>query len=55
LLGGMSNVPGTILGAIVLIGAPELFRPLHDVRILAYGILLLLFVRFRPQGLWLYR
>jgi branched-chain amino acid transport system permease protein len=55
LLGGMSNVPGTILGAIVLIGAPELFRPLHDVRILAYGMLLLLLVRFRPQGLWLYR
>ncbi len=50
-LGGMSNVLGAIVGAAVLVGAPELFRPLQDVRILAYGVLLLLLVRFRPQGL----
>lgn len=50
-LGGMSNVVGAIVGSIVLVGAPELFRPFHDVRILAYGILMLLLVRFRPQGL----
>jgi len=50
-LGGMTNVLGTILAAAVLVGAPELFRPLQDVRILAYGLLLLLLVRFRPQGL----
>jgi len=54
-LGGMSNIAGTIVGAIVLVGAPELFRPLHDVRILAYGLFLLLLIRYRPQGLWLYR
>lgn len=54
-LGGMSNIAGTIVGAIVLVGGPELFRPLHDVRILAYGLLLLLLIRYRPQGLWLYR
>jgi branched-chain amino acid transport system permease protein len=50
-LGGMSNNLGTILAAAVLVGAPELFRPLQDIRILAYGLLLLLLVRFRPQGL----
>ncbi len=50
-LGGMSNNLGTILGAAILVGAPELFRPLADYRILAYGLLLLLLVRFRPQGL----
>jgi branched-chain amino acid transport system permease protein len=50
-LGGMANVYGAILGAIVLVGAPELFRPLQDVRLLGYGLLLLLLVRFRPQGL----
>ena len=54
-LGGMANVPGTILGAIVLVGGPEFFRPLHDVRILAYGLLLLLLILYRPQGLWRYR
>jgi branched-chain amino acid transport system permease protein len=50
-LGGMSNILGTILGAAVLVGAPELFRSLAEYRILAYGVLLLLLVRFRPQGL----
>jgi len=33
--GGMANVAGAIAGAIVLVGAPELFRPLQEVRILA--------------------
>jgi len=54
-LGGMANVAGTILGAIVLVGGPELLRPFGDFRILTYGVLLLLLIRFRPQGLWLYR
>jgi len=30
-------------------------RPFGDFRILTYGVLLLLLIRFRPQGLWLYR
>lgn len=50
-LGSMANVFGALLGAAILIGGPELFRPLHDVRMLGYGLLLLLLVRFRPQGL----
>lgn len=50
-LGGMSNPLGAVVGAAVLIGAPELFRPLQDIRVLAYGVLLLALVRFRPQGL----
>ena len=54
-LGGMANVAGTILGAIVLVGGPELLRPFGDFRILTYGLLLLLLIRFRPQGLWVYR
>ena len=50
-MGGMANVAGAIAGTAVLVGAPELFRPLHDVWMLGYGLLLLLLVRFRPQGL----
>jgi branched-chain amino acid transport system permease protein len=50
-MGGLANVLGAIVGATVLVGAPELFRPLQDVRMLGYGVLLLLLVRFRPQGL----
>jgi branched-chain amino acid transport system permease protein len=51
-LGGIGSSFGVVLGALILIGAPELFRPLQDVRYLAYGLLLLLLIRFRPQGLW---
>jgi len=54
-LGGMGNAWGALLGAAILVGVPELFRPLHDYRILAYGVVLLLLVRFRPQGLLAYR
>ena len=50
-LGGMSNVAGAALGAVVLVGLPELFRPLADARTLLFGVLLILLVRFRPQGL----
>jgi branched-chain amino acid transport system permease protein len=51
ILGGMGNVVGAILGAVVLAGLPELFRLTAEYRILIYGIVLLLLIRFRPQGL----
>ncbi|MET3821738.1 ABC-type branched-subunit amino acid transport system permease subunit [Burkholderia ambifaria] len=41
---------GGIAGAIALIGLPELFRWAADYRMLIYGLVLLLLVRFRPQG-----
>ncbi|MGH2457565.1 MAG: ABC transporter permease [Chloroflexota bacterium] len=50
-MGGMSNIVGALVGAIILVGGPELFRPLHDARMLGYGLLLLLLVRFRPFGI----
>jgi branched-chain amino acid transport system permease protein len=42
ILGGMGNVVGAILGAIVLVGLPEVFRIAAEYRML---------IRFRPQGL----
>ena len=51
ILGGMGNVLGAILGAVVLVGLPELFRVTAEYRILIYGVVLLLLIRFRPQGL----
>jgi branched-chain amino acid transport system permease protein len=54
-LGGMGNPLGALLGAALLIGIPEVFRPLHDYRLLAYGVALLALVRFRPQGIFAYR
>jgi branched-chain amino acid transport system permease protein len=51
ILGGMGNVLGAILASVVLVGLPELFRVAAEYRILIYGVVLLLLVRFRPQGL----
>ena len=51
ILGGMGNIVGAILGSVVLTVLPELFRSLVDFRYLFYGLVLVLLVRFRPQGL----
>lgn len=51
ILGGLGNLAGAVLGALALIGLPELFRGLADYRMLIYGLALLLLIRFRPQGL----
>ena len=50
ILGGMGNVVGAVLGAVALVGLPELFRVTAEYRILIYGLTLLLLIRFRPQG-----
>jgi len=52
ILGGLRAPMGAVVGAIILVGVPELFRGLSDWRMLFYGVLLLLLVLLRPQGLW---
>jgi branched-chain amino acid transport system permease protein len=49
--GGIGTNRGALLGAVVLGVAPEVFRFLADYRMLTYGTLLLLLMRFQPQGL----
>jgi branched-chain amino acid transport system permease protein len=51
ILGGMGNILGAIVGAVALISLPELFRGAAEYRMLIYGVVLLLLIRFRPQGL----
>jgi len=50
-LGGIGTLRGPIVGAIVLGILPELARPLLEYRALLYGVLLVLCMRFQPQGL----
>jgi len=52
ILGGLGNVFGGIVGAVALVLLPEMFRWAADYRMLIYGVVLLLLVRFRPQGLF---
>ncbi|MGV9410355.1 ABC transporter permease [Nocardia sp. NPDC003693] len=50
-LGGTASPYGAVLGAVVLIGVPEALRLAPELRIVLYGVVLLLVVRFRPQGI----
>jgi branched-chain amino acid transport system permease protein len=66
-LGGMGNVGGVVLGAVLLTALPEALRytaPLQkdwlgevyidpsDLRMLLFGLALVLMMLFRPAGLW---
>jgi len=50
-LGGLGNLTGAILGGVILALLPEVLREVDDYRFIAYGVILLLLLRFRPQGL----
>ncbi len=52
IVGGMGSIPGIVLGALFLIGIPELFRELQDYRFLFYGFALIGMMLYRPEGLW---
>lgn len=49
--GGIGTNRGAIAGAVLLGVAPEVFRFMADYRMLTYGTLLLLLMRFQPAGL----
>lgn len=51
-VGGMGTIVGPIVGAILMVIFPELFRFLLEYRMVAYGAILVLMVLFRPEGLF---
>ena len=52
IVGGMGSLPGVIVGAFVLKGIPELLRDLTDYRMLVFGVLLVIMMIVRPEGVW---
>lgn len=50
IVGGIASNPGIVVGAIVLIGMPELLREFSDFRFMMYGALLIMMMINRPQG-----
>lgn len=52
IIGGMGSLPGVIVGALALVGLPELLREFREYRLLVYGAVLVLMMLFRPEGLW---
>ena len=51
IFGGLGSMPGTILGALVLTVIPELMRSLAEYRMLIYGVIMVLMMLVRPQGI----
>ena len=51
IIGGMGSIPGVVVGAIFLIGLPELFREFSEYRFLFYGMALIAMMLYRPEGL----
>ncbi len=67
-LGGMGHIPGVIFGALLLTVLPEFFRQIagpvqqslfgsvlvdpESLRMLLFGLALVLVMRYRPSGLW---
>ncbi|KTT00103.1 leucine/isoleucine/valine transporter permease subunit [Pseudomonas oryzihabitans] len=50
-LGGMGSQLGVILAAIVMILVPELLREFSEYRMLMFGLLMVVMMIWRPQGL----
>ncbi len=51
IMGGMGTMRGMFLGSAILIAFPEVSRFLADYRFVVYGLVLVLMMRFRPQGI----
>jgi branched-chain amino acid transport system permease protein len=47
----MGTVVGVLVGAVILKLLPEKLREVNDYRLLMFGLLLVLMMRFRPEGL----
>lgn len=50
-VGGIGSLPGVVIGAAALIGAPEVLRDLGEYRYLIYGLVVIAVVRLKPDGL----
>lgn len=50
-LGGMGSFTGSIIAAIVLTLLPEVLREFSDYRMIAYAVILIFMMIFRPKGL----
>jgi branched-chain amino acid transport system permease protein len=53
--GGMGSISGPVIATLIFIGIPEALRVANIWRLVAYGLLLVLIMIYRPQGLMGYR
>jgi branched-chain amino acid transport system permease protein len=48
----MGSIPGVLVGALALVGLPEVLREFAEYRLLVYGAALVAMMLLRPEGLW---
>jgi branched-chain amino acid transport system permease protein len=51
IIGGIGSLPGVLVGALALVGIPELLREFTEYRLLIYGAVLIVMMLTRPEGL----
>jgi branched-chain amino acid transport system permease protein len=51
IIGGMGSIPGVIVGALALVALPELLREFAEFRLLVYGVVLVMMMLYKPEGL----
>ena len=52
IVGGIGSLPGVVVGALILVGLPELLREFAEYRMLMYGALLIVMMLVKPEGFW---
>jgi branched-chain amino acid transport system permease protein len=52
IVGGIGSLPGVVVGALILVGLPELLREFAEYRMLMYGALLIAMMLIKPEGFW---
>jgi branched-chain amino acid transport system permease protein len=51
IMGGLGSIRGAVVGALVLVGLPNLLSEFENFRLSIYGAVLIAIMLFRPQGL----
>jgi branched-chain amino acid transport system permease protein len=51
ILGGFGSLAGSVIGAVILVSLPQIFQDIYKYRMLINGILLLMLMAWRPQGI----
>jgi branched-chain amino acid transport system permease protein len=51
-LGGLGSVSGSVIAAVILTLLPEVLRPIKDLRMVMYSLMLIILMIVRPQGLF---
>lgn len=52
ILGGVGSIPGSVLGAGIMVLAPEILRFVNEYRMMILGLAIVLMMIFKPTGFW---